>query len=223
MAGYYQLKELGFRLEAGMCLLPRRMVGAMDEANALVEAAKRQAGEIVAEAGQAFVREKARGYDEGRAQAGREAAGRLLAENALLDLRLREIEDELAGIVITCVRKLVHGFGDDEQAAHLVRAALVQMRREKRAELRVAPAQYAFMREGIAGIVADFPEVELVDVVEDPTLSPPQIVLETAIGRVEGDFGRDMEALERIVRESAIAGALADTVAGDGQAGGFPP
>ncbi len=215
MAGYYQLKELGFRLEAGIHLLPRRMVGAMDEASALVEAARRQATEIVADAEQAFAREKARGYEEGRAQAGREAAARLLDENALLDLRLREIEDELAGIVIACVRKLVQGFGDDEQAASLVRAALVQMRREKRAELRVAPAQYAAMREGIGRIVADFPEVELVDVVEDATLSPPRIVLETAIGRVEGDLGRDLEALERIVRACALAG--------DGQAGGFPP
>jgi hypothetical protein len=39
--------------------------------------------------------------------------------------------------------------------------------------------------------------------VEDASLPPPRIVLETAIGRVEGDLGRDVEALERIVRACA--------------------
>ncbi len=43
-------------------------------------------------------------------------------------------------LVLACVRKLVDGFDDRAKAEATVRSALKQMRREKRAELRVAPS-----------------------------------------------------------------------------------
>jgi len=83
-----------------------------------------------------------------------------------------------------------------------VREALKQMRREKKAELRVAPEQYAELRDRIEDIRKDFPEIQLIDVVEDPALKPPQIVVETSIGRVEGDLGRHIEELERAITDA---------------------
>jgi flagellar biosynthesis/type III secretory pathway protein FliH len=55
-------------------------------------------------------------------------------------------------------------------------------------------------RTAIASITREFPEIELVDVVEDAALTAPQIVLETSIGRVEGDFGHRVGELEEILR-----------------------
>jgi type III secretion protein L len=202
MAGYYRLKELGFTLAAGAHVLPRAEVEPIEAATALLDAAKRQAEDIVGEAKQAFEDEKRRGYEEGLTAGRLEAARMLLAETELLDGKLAGIETELAALVVASVRRLVQGFSDREKAEILVREALRQMRREKKAELRVAPEQYAEIRDSIEAIRKDFPEVQLIDVVEDASLKPPQIVVETSIGRVEGDLGRHLDELERAIAEA---------------------
>lgn len=199
MAGYYRLKELGFELAAGAHVLPRRAVEPVEAATALLDEARRQAEDIVGEAKQAFEDEKRRGYEEGLAAGKMDAARLLLAETELLDQRLAGIEAELAEIVIASVRRLVQGFTDKEKAEILVRAALQQMRREKKAELRISPEQYQDMRASIEDIRKEFPEVQLIDVVEDAGLQAPQIIVETAVGRVEGDLGRHLEELERVI------------------------
>jgi len=213
MAGYYRLKDLGFALAAGAHVLPKEAVEPIAAATALVDEAQRSAGQIVAEARQAYEDEKRRGYEEGVTLARLEAARMLLAETDLLDRKLADAEAGLADVVVTSVRRLVQDFSDREKAVILVRAALKQMRREKKAELRVSHAQYAELRESIGGLLKEFPEVELVDVVEDPTLVAPQVIVETSIGRVEGDIGRHLDELEAIVAD-AIRSAAASAQGG---------
>jgi type III secretion protein L len=200
MVGYYRLKELDFRLASGAHVLPKEAFEPVEAASALLERAREEAARIVEEARAEFQSERKRGYEEGLAQARLEAVGRLLEENNLLERKILGIERELTEVVVTCVRRLVDGFGDREKAENLVRAALRQMRREKKAELRVSPAQHAQMKASIGDIAKEFPELELVDVVEDATLVAPQVIVETSIGRVEGDLGRGMEEFEHVLR-----------------------
>jgi type III secretion protein L len=211
MAGYYRLKELGFSLAAGAHVLPKDAVEPLAAATALVDEAHRSAEQIVADAREAYEAEKRRGYEEGLALAKLEAARMLLAETDLLDRKLAGAEAELTDVVVTAVRRLVQGFSDREKAEILVRAALKQMRREKKAELRVSHEQYFELRESITGILQEFPEVELVDVVEDPTLVAPQVIVETSIGRVEGDIGRHLDELEAIVTGTIRSAAQSDS------------
>lgn len=199
MAGYYRLKDLGFTLASGAHVLSREAVEPIAAATALVDEAHRSAEQIVADARDAYEAEKRRGYEEGLTLARLETARMLLAETDLLDRKLAGAEAELTDVVVAAVRRLVQGFSDREKAEILVRAALKQMRREKKAELRVSHEQYHELRESISGLLKEFPEVELVDVVEDPTLVAPQVIVETSIGRVEGDIGRHLEELEAIV------------------------
>ncbi len=132
-----------------------------------------------------------------------EAAERLLQESGMLDTKLREVERDLVHVVSASVRKLIDTFDDVARAEAVVRGALRQMRREKKAELRVSSEQLAHFKSSIGGIIKEFPEVELVDVIEDATLTSPQVVLETSIGRVEGDFGTRLAELEEIIRTAA--------------------
>lgn len=202
MAGYYRLKELGFTLASGAHVLSKEAVEPIAAATALVDEARRSAEQIVADARQAYEDEKRRGYEEGVTLARLEAVRMLLAETDLLDRKLAATEVGLTDVVVTTVRRLVQSFSDREKAEILVRAALKQMRREKKAELRVSHEQYAELRESIGGLLKEFPEVELVDVVEDPSLVAPQIIVETSIGRVEGDIGRHLAELEAIVADA---------------------
>lgn len=203
MVGYYRLKELGFRLSAGAHVLPKEAFAPIETGTALIEAARLAAEAIVGEAREVFEAERLRGYEEGLARARIDAAERLLRESDALDRRLAATEQRMSEVVVTCVRRIIHDFDDRTKAEGLVRVALKQMRREKKAELRVSPEQYEAMRGAIAGIVKDFPEVELVDVVEDAELTAPQVIVETSIGRVEGDLGRSLLDLEAAIRGAA--------------------
>lgn len=209
MAGYYRLNELGFRLASGAFVIRRAAFEPVEAATRILEQARLEAARIVGEAHAAFEDEKRRGYREGLEQAELDAVARVLNESAILDARLIAAEAELSAIVVQAVRRLVDGFDDRSKAEALVRTALRQMRREKRAELRVSPEQFPAMREAIRTIVADYPEVATVDVVEDETLRAPRIVLETAVGRVDGDLGRALDDLSATIMAAARAGVPA--------------
>lgn len=195
MVGIYRLKELGFHLAGGAHVLSRETVEDIDAAHGIVETARRLAGDIEVAARRAFEEERERGYREGVRSANLEVMSRLVEENRNVDGYLAGLEDELTGLVMSAVKRLVEDFDDHEKAAALVRSALRQMRREKKAELRIAPGGYAAMREKIGTILEEFPEIDLVDVVEDPTLAPGQVILETSIGRVEADLARNLDEL----------------------------
>lgn len=203
MVGYYRLKTLGYRLQAGPQILSKEEFAPIGEASALLIDAEERAKAIVDEAKTAYQQECDRGYQDGLAQAKLDAAARLLQESGALDTKLREVERDLTNVVVSSVRKLIDTFDDVSRAEAVVRGGLRQMRREKKAELRVSPEQLAHFQASISSIIQEFPEVELVDVVEDGSLVAPQVVLETSIGRVEGDFGRRLAELEEILRTAA--------------------
>ncbi|MGQ3211781.1 MAG: type III secretion system stator protein SctL [Shinella sp.] len=219
MVGYYRLKELGFRLASGAHIIPKAVFEPVDESCAIVDAARRRADAIVADAQRSFEEMTRRGYEEGMAQARLEAANGLLEEQRMLDGRIAGLEGDIAELVIAAVRSLVDTFDDKAKAEILVRASVRQMRREKKAQLRVSPAQYKHVREVIGTIIADFPEVELVDVVADDTLEAPQIIVETSIGRVEGDMGRNIDDLALAIRNAAGARPVLQKLAIAGDAG----
>ena len=200
MVGYYRLKDIGVRLEPGVHIVPAQDFTAVEEANRVLEAAEERASAIVEDARRVYAEEKIRGYDDGRADAQLDAFERLLAEQRTLDTALQGVENDLARLVETCVRKLIHSFDESARAESVVRQALSKMRREKRVELRVPSSLYAFFRASIDTIRTDYPEVELVDVVEDDSLDAEQIVVETSIGRVDGNLGRRLEELNVILR-----------------------
>lgn len=203
MVGVYRLRELGFRLASGAHILPREVVEPIAVATELVDEARRMADGIVADAQRVHGEEKERGYSDGLAMANLAAVERLLEENRALELKLQAFEDDLSEIVVTCVRRLVDDFDDERKALSLVRASLRQMRRQKKAEVRVAISQYAQMREAVAGLRSEFPELDLVDVVAEEALIAPNVIVETSLGRVEGNVGRALDDLAEAISRTA--------------------
>jgi type III secretion protein L len=217
MAGFYRLSNLGFRLAAGAHVLKRDDFTAIEEATSLLADAEEKAAAIVRESEEAYEREKLRGYQDGLAEAGIESVERLLRESHVLDQNLARIERDLSRLVAGSVRKLIDGFDDETRAEAVVTAALKQMRREKRAELRVPIALYEHFRTRIGAITKEFPEIDLVDVVEDPGLAATQIVVETSIGRVDADLSQRLDDLESAIR-STHTQVAADAAGDNGHA-----
>jgi type III secretion protein L len=212
VGGYYRLNEVGFKLAAGAHVLPRAEFAPVEEATRLLAEAEAKAAEIVKQAEEAFQREKQRGYEEGRAQAQLESVERLMAEQQVLNRGLERVEQDLAKLVSECVRRIIDGFDEHARAEGIVRGALKQMRREKRVELRAPPGLHDFLRSRIDAIRKDFPEIDLIDVVEDPLLEPEQVIVETSIGRVDGNLSQRLDDLETVIR-GAYSKATADAVA----------
>ncbi len=202
MAGLRDLTPLNVKLASGAHLLGPEETGALDTAARLIAAAHGRAGEIVSEAEELRRREGERGYQDGLAEGQREALRRLLAEQVALDQGLRAIEQDLVTLTATAVRRLVESFDDRARVEAAIRSALGQMRREKRAQMRVAPAHIAPIRAAVAALMKDYPEIELVDVVEDPSFSEGQVAVETSIGRVEADVGHRLDALIEALRRA---------------------
>ena len=199
MGGFYQLNPLGFKLAAGAHVLPAETMSPVSQAQLLVEAAQARAGQTAVEAATAFEAERQRGFRQGSEEAVLAATERLLLENQTLDQGLAQTERDLARLVASCVRKLVDGFDDIERVSAIVRSALKQMRQEKRAQVRVAPALAARLKAASAAIAKEFPEIEMIDIVADPALEATHVIVETSIGRVDGDIGKRLDELERVV------------------------
>lgn len=213
MVSPYRLKPLGFRLAAGAHVIPAAEFAAVETAEQLVLAAEARAASIVAAAEAAYEAEKARGFAEGLAAAGREAAGRLLAEGRVLERALAGLEGELCQLVVRAVRQLVEGFDPGTRTEAVVRFALQEMRRQKRAEIRLAPALLAEFRPRVEAIRAEFPDLDLIDLVEDASLGPADVVVETPVGRVEADFADRLAALEEAIRTAHAEPAAPDLLA----------
>jgi type III secretion protein L len=211
MVGYYRLNEFGFKLAAGAHIVRRSDFAALQEASALLSEAEAASTQIRHQANETYHREKRRGYEDGLVEARIQSVGQLLDENRELDQGLLGIERDLARLVTDCVRKFIDGFDDIVRAETFVKAALKQMRREKVAELRVPTCRYGHFLEKIAAIASEFPEIKLVDVVEDPSLEPSRIILETSIGRVDGNIDQRLDDLEAVIR-SAHARASVDAL-----------
>jgi len=205
MAGYYRLKDLGASLAGGR-IIPAERFAALEEADGLVVAAEKRASEIVAAAVELQETEKRRGYEEGLKSAQLDAVSRLLAERREFDRSLADAEREIAALVVSCVRKVMSEFSDLERVRSIVGGALARMRREKRVELRAAERISSQLRSAVATLKSEFPEIELIDVVDDSALAGDQVVIETAIGRVDGSFGARLDALEARIRESCAEG-----------------
>ena len=212
MVGTYRLTELGHRLAAGAHVIRKAEAEPIAEATRLLQDAEAEAERIREAARIAYQEGKKRGYEEGLEQARIASVSRLIAESKTLDDHLAGVERELVDVVVHAIRKLIDGFSDVERAEAVVRGALKQMRKEKRVQLSVAHAQYAHFRERIAGIASAFPEVDLVDVIEDAALDAPRVIVESSIGRVDGNFAERLDDLEMLLRRAATRADETETV-----------
>jgi type III secretion protein L len=199
MGAYFALRPLGFQLAAGTQVVKAEAFAPIAEAEQLIEAARQRAAATLAEAEDAYQREHARGFAEGTEAARLAAVERLLKESRTLDEAIHGLERDLADVVMLCVRKLIEGCDERAKAEAILHGALKQMRRERRPVLRVSPAQYEHFRERVGTIASDYPEIEFIDVVEDPSLAAPQIVVESSIGRVDGNLGDRVKELAELV------------------------
>lgn len=201
MAGLYRLQGFGHGIETENGVVKASTMARLGQAGDILAEAERQAAELRAEAQRVYESEKRRGHAEGRAEADAERAVRMIEDTARVDARLADLESELGGVVFACVRQIIQGFEDEKLAEQVARSALASMRSEARGQLHVSTEALKSTRKSLAKLLKDFPEIEMVDLIEDPDLRAPNVRLESAMGVVTFVLDDALDALRRLLEQ----------------------
>lgn len=200
MSQVYRLKPLGLAMASPDGVIKHDAVQTMDTADLLLSSAKAKADEILEAAAAVYETEKQRGLAEGRNDAALEAVARLAQEHLALDQKLLEIEDQVSDLILGAVRDVIASFEDDALVREITRTALATMRTEKRAQLHVAPEAEDVVRAALADLMADYPEIELIDVIEDSAITAPNLRLESELGMIEFSLDDSLDTLRALLK-----------------------
>ncbi len=166
-------------------------------AQELLDAARTEAADIVAQAKQDYQREIERGYREGLEQAQLEQVERML-ENAtrMVDF-FSSVEQRMVSLVMQAVRRIMADFDDHQRVMTVVQSGLAVMRNQKQLTLRLSPESVDGVRARAAELLERFPGVGMIDFVPDSRLKGDAAIFESDIGVVEASLDAQIAALEK--------------------------
>lgn len=167
------------------------------EAQEIIKAAQQQAAETADEARKAYEHEKKRGYQDGMAESKAEQTEHMLKVVSKTINYLSDIEDTLANILISCVKKIIGEYNQEDLALSLVKNALQHVRNEKHVTIRIPPAQYSAVQARLNTILAEYKGVGFIDLVADPRLSVGDCIMESEIGVVDASVDVQLMALQK--------------------------
>ncbi|GAJ72665.1 type III secretion cytoplasmic protein YscL [Vibrio sp. JCM 18904] len=185
MVSFVEIKTDNLQLAPGLKVLKAKDYASYLDSQHLVEAANSKAESIIANAQQAYETEKQRGYQDGLAQAKIENAQTMVETLARCNDYYQQVEEKMTGVVLEAVRKIIDTFDDVDTTVSVVREALQLVSNQKQVILHVHPEQVVEVREKVAGVLSDFPEVGYVDVVADARLKNGGCILETEVGIID--------------------------------------
>lgn len=177
--------------------------GIWSEAEAALKAAERHRERIRGWTLAAYQRERQRGRNEGLLIAREEAAGLIAATSARANSYLRQLEQDLPGLVLGMIENLLGQFDPGDLLARAVRNAVTKLQAGSELRLRVAPEHAGVLRGALADLGDGAPmfQIEI-----DPTLDAGQCVLWSEFGNVE----LGLEAQIRALRQGLLLDKHAD-------------
>ncbi|HHM8659609.1 TPA: SctL family type III secretion system stator protein PscL [Pseudomonas aeruginosa] len=196
MLPFVELDASRVRLAPGQALLRARDYQDYLSANRLVEAARERAAEIEREAHEVYQEQKRLGWEAGLEEG-------LIQETLLRCNRYyRQVDRQLGEVVLQAVRKVLRHYDAVELTLAATREALALVSNQKQVILHVQPEQLAAVREQVARVLKDFPEVGYLEVVGDARLDQGGCILETEIGIIDASLDSQLAALQAALTES---------------------
>lgn len=157
--------------------------------------ANRRAAEIVALAEtqrDAALREgRELGIEQGRA----EYAASMVEASARMESSFICLEARLVKTIMDALQAILHEIGERTVMERLVRRTLANSSRKHSLRLIVASQQFDTVNALLSPVLAEFPEIEFVDVVRDPAGVPGMCVLESEFGIVDASLDTQIAAI----------------------------
>lgn len=175
---------------------------AKDESKSTVDAANVEAGRILEESKQAYEDERERGYKDGLEQGKQEMAEEMMDLVAKSAESFNRFQENVIGIVTRAVRRVIGEINATERIQKIVENALLIIRNEKQATLRVHPSQAAEVRKTVDSFVKGNEATGLIEVVADPRLPEDSCVLETEVGVIDASLETQLKAIEKSIQKT---------------------
>lgn len=162
--------------------------------------ARLRAAEIVAQAESEREAAIRQGRDLGIEQGRAEYAASMVEATARMDSAFICLEARLVKTVMDALQAILHEIGERTVMERLVRRTIANSSRKNSLRLVVAASQFDTVNALLAPVLAEFPEIQFVDVVKDPAGVPGMCVLESEFGIVDASLDTQIAA----VREGLI-------------------
>jgi type III secretion protein L len=177
-------------------------VAAVKSADEIIAAAEAEAARLKAAAADAYEAEKRRGFEEGL----QNGLGKVVEDK--LDFAyesaayMESVEGKLADIVIKALYKCVSQIGDRTLVIEIIRKIMkAVVRNQRQITLKVAPDMVDTVKSRLGEILADYPALERVDVVEDARLKGSAAIIETEAGVADASVDTQLAAIEKSIRK----------------------
>lgn len=195
------LKKKSFEVENAESVIKAEDVAALVKVEAIIAAAEEEAKAIAAQAQVEYENEKRRGYEDGL------AVGRAEILQKKLDLveesvkYMQKVEGEISELVIRAIKKCLSEIGNTEVVTSIVKKSMKAIvRNQREVTVKVSPAMVETVKKWSETIMAEFPTLTFVEVVEDARLNDTACVVDTAAGSVEASIDGQLKALEESFR-----------------------
>lgn len=199
MLPFVEIKSEHLQLVPGQRLLRSQDYQSYLSAQALVDAARVQAAEIVQEARAVYEQQQALGWQAGMEQARREQAVLIHQTQLQCQGYYRTVERQMSEVVLQAVRKILHDYDQVALTLKVVREALSLVSNQKQVTVRVPPEQVQAVRDQIARVHKDFPEIGYLEISADARLDQGGCILETEVGIIDASLDGQLEALSRAI------------------------
>lgn len=195
MLPFIEIKMDEIRLSSEQLVLKKAEYQNYLTAAELVEAAEAEAQEIALSAQAVFEQQRALGWEAGIEEARIKQAAAIQETLYQCHQYYKQVERQVAQVVLQAVRKILHDYDDIELTLSVVREAFSLVSNQKHVILHVQPDQVTGVREQIARVLKDYPEIGYVEVIADARLDHGGCILETEVGIIDASIEGQLAAL----------------------------
>lgn len=196
------VKKNSLEIESSGRLVKAADVAAVKSADEIIAAAEAESARLKEAALAAYEDEKRRGFEEGL-QAGLKKVVEDKLDFVYESARyMEDVEGKLADIVIKALWKCVSQVGDKALVIEIIRKVMkAVVRNQRQITLKTAPDMVETVKSRLDEILADYPALERVDVVEDARLKGSAAIIETEAGVADASVDTQLAAIESSIRK----------------------
>lgn len=200
MEPFIRLKSNTLALQPDTRLLKANDYQAFVATQQMLSEAQQQAQELLGNATQEYERQRQSGYEDGMNEAKMEMAEQMIAMAERTVDYFAQVEDKIAGLVMTALQKLIGEFDDAELTLRAVRHALQIVSNQPQVTIRIHPSQEQILRKRLGELLAGYTSIGAVEINADPRLNLHGCILETEMGVVDASLEVQLQALERALK-----------------------
>ncbi|MDE1460996.1 type III secretion system stator protein SctL [Spartinivicinus poritis] len=194
------LTQGDFQVAPGTKLIKREQYAKFLSAEQLIEQAKQQAVDIVADAKMLQQQEMEKGFNQGLVEAQQQQT--VLVNRTLMECAQfkSQLAAELVQVVLQSVKKIIADYDDIALVKACVAQALAQTADCQQLSLLVAPAMLTSVKDRLDDIKEMAPDIQW-DVLPDSSITGMGCKIETPIKVIDTTIDNQLTALEKAVND----------------------